>query len=151
VDKLAHMTNGETSARAPGHHVRSDSRGYYPPIFNNNDDDTLKAPIYMQVRAPLRLMLRACCHAQLRAYCRTCFVSRAHAAPTGTTFAYVCSWNTCNIKHLLQHMSEIDETLQHTFATRVWHYNTCNIQIKHLQHTFKNSWTFEIYTCNIHV
>jgi hypothetical protein len=64
-------------------------------------------------------VLRACCHTHgysfvLHVCCRVRFAFHTHAGtatPKGTNFACApyraYSWNTCNIKHLLQHMSEI--------------------------------------------
>jgi hypothetical protein len=70
--------------------------------------------------------------------------------PPSTPTSCVWSCNTCNINHLMQHTSETDETFtKHLLATYV--YSHCNIQIKHLQHTFETAETFETYTCNIHI
>jgi sulfur relay (sulfurtransferase) DsrF/TusC family protein len=50
---------------------------------------------------------------------------------------------------LLQHTSKIDETGIYASTYVCGHYNTCNIQIKHLQHMFEITETFEIHTCNM--
>jgi hypothetical protein len=53
-------------------------------------------------------------------------------------------WNTCNMKHLMQHMSDIYETYYCNICVKHMQYpdktlatcvrSICNIQIKHLQH-----------------
>jgi hypothetical protein len=90
--------------------------------------------------------------------------------PKGTTFAYallprllmkhlqhkqfVATYVKKTEKHL-QHtlatyVKKTEKHLQHTLAIYVYeHYNICNIQVKHLQHTFKIAETFETYTYNI--
>jgi hypothetical protein len=96
------------------------------------------------------------------------------AAPKGTTSAVptfrVCSWNTCNIKHLLQYTSETDETITtyscNTCAWPLQHmqhpgkntYNLCLKQLKHLRHAIAtcvysqcNICNIQINTCNIHL
>jgi len=42
-----------------------------------------------------------------------------------------CSWNTCSMKHLLQHTSETDETF------RTYSCNICVWSLQHMQHTDK--------------
>jgi hypothetical protein len=49
----------------------------------------------------------------------------------------------------MQYPDKIAETFGNALATYV--YSHCNIQMKHLQHTFKIAETFETYTYNIHV
>jgi hypothetical protein len=84
---------------------------------------------------PYSFVLRACCCARL--------ASRAHAgtaAPEGTTSACApsraCWWNTCNIKHLLQHTFEIDEIFT-TYAC-----NICIWTLQHMQHPDKTLATY---------
>jgi hypothetical protein len=64
---------------------------------------------------------------------------RMRGPPLPAPTSRVCSWNTYNMKHLLQHKSKTDETF------RTYSCNICVWPLQHMQHRDK---TLTIYVWN---
>jgi hypothetical protein len=72
-----------------------------------------------------------CCCSSMRLLPCPLHFPRTQGPPLPMPTSHTFSWNTCNMKHLLQHMSEIDETF------RIYSYNICEWPLQHMQHPDK--------------
>jgi hypothetical protein len=81
-------------------------------------------------------MIRMCLLPRLLRYSRMRGPLCPRGPPLPTPTSRACSWNTCNMKHLLQHTSETNETFRTYY---------CNIYVwtlQHMQHSDKTLATY---------